>query len=73
MVRIIAPCKGCTERVADPNCHITCEKYLTFRRLKDEQKKELTEKAIQEQIQNDIERDRIRRAKTGQLKRRRKK
>lgn len=23
-------CKGCTERTAIPNCHMTCEKYLKF-------------------------------------------
>lgn len=67
MTRIIAPCKGCKERVAEPNCHTTCERYLTFRRLKDEQNAELHKKAVQESIQNDIERDRIRRASTGQL------
>ena len=25
-----SPCKGCTERCAEPNCHTTCEKYLSF-------------------------------------------
>ena len=24
------PCKGCTERVADPNCHGTCERYMKW-------------------------------------------
>lgn len=28
---ITAPCKGCTERCAIPNCHTTCEKYLKWR------------------------------------------
>lgn len=22
------PCKGCTDRTIEPNCHSTCEKYL---------------------------------------------
>lgn len=24
------PCKGCTDRRADPNCHIDCERYLAY-------------------------------------------
>lgn len=27
----ITVCMGCTERVADPNCHGYCEKYLAQR------------------------------------------
>lgn len=26
-----APCKGCTERTAVPNCHMTCEQYLKWK------------------------------------------
>ena len=26
-----APCKGCRERCAEPNCHTTCPRYLAFR------------------------------------------
>lgn len=26
-----APCKGCTDRCAEPNCHTTCPRYLAFR------------------------------------------
>ena len=25
------PCKGCDDRVAEPNCHATCEKYKAWR------------------------------------------
>lgn len=25
------PCKGCTDRVPDPKCHGTCEKYKAWR------------------------------------------
>lgn len=64
-MRLIAPCKDCPDRVPEPNCHITCEKYLTFKRLKEEQKSEQVKIAKMEQIQNDIERDRIRKASTG--------
>ena len=36
-------CQGCTERVAEPNCHMTCERYLA-ERDKLERKKELIRK-----------------------------
>lgn len=26
-----APCKDCKERVVEPNCHMTCEKYLSWK------------------------------------------
>lgn len=26
-----APCKGCTERTAVPNCHTTCKRYLDWK------------------------------------------
>lgn len=64
-MRLIAPCKDCPDRVPEPNCHMTCEKYLTFKRLKEEEKQRQTETAIHEQRMNDIERDRIRKASTG--------
>lgn len=25
-----APCKGCPDRVVEPNCHMTCERYKEF-------------------------------------------
>lgn len=25
-----APCRDCPDRVVEPNCHMTCEKYLEF-------------------------------------------
>lgn len=30
-----SPCKGCTERCAEPNCHTNCEKYRKFIEAKD--------------------------------------
>ena len=30
-----APCKGCSDRCADPNCHMTCDRYLAFRNERD--------------------------------------
>ena len=35
MKKPFSPCKGCTPetgRSADPNCHVTCEKYVAYRR-----------------------------------------
>lgn len=26
------PCFGCTDRVADPNCHSTCERHLAWKK-----------------------------------------
>ena len=31
----MAVCKDCTERVAIPNCHMTCERYLEEKRNHD--------------------------------------
>ena len=25
-----APCEGCPDRTVSPNCHTTCEKYLSY-------------------------------------------
>jgi len=30
-----APCEGCGDRVADPNCHTTCERYAAYRAHRD--------------------------------------
>lgn len=47
MGRIINPCYGCQDRVADPNCHDTCERYLLFKWLTAERKsKEREEKEL---------------------------
>lgn len=35
-----SPCKGCTERSVQPNCHSTCERYLAYRAWKDAQNAE---------------------------------
>lgn len=29
-----SPCLGCSDRVAEPNCHMTCEKYLAFQQFR---------------------------------------
>jgi len=43
---ITAPCKGCTERCAIPNCHTTCEKYKTWRDNDTKAKKEFKQRHI---------------------------
>ena len=42
------PCKGCTDRVVEPNCHTTCERYKEYT---DEQhrQKEVIRKAKERQ------------------------
>jgi hypothetical protein len=37
----ITCCNGCTERVADPNCHGYCEKYLAERAQLDQRNAEV--------------------------------
>lgn len=32
---VINCCKGCQDRCAEPNCHMTCERYLTQRAARD--------------------------------------
>lgn len=31
-----APCKNCPDRCVEPNCHMTCEKYLEFQAFRQE-------------------------------------
>ena len=36
-----SPCtRDCPDRCPDPNCHMTCEKYLKYRRILDEDNEE---------------------------------
>lgn len=42
------PCKDCTDRVVEPNCHMTCEKYKEFTN-KQQHRKELIRKAKEKQ------------------------
>lgn len=65
MTKLVAPCRGCEKR--EVGCHAICEGYLTYRKLKDEQKAEMVKIAKQEQIQNDIERDRKKKIATGKF------
>lgn len=39
-----APCKGCKDRVPEPNCHITCEKYIEFDKKMKQQRYEKLER-----------------------------
>ena len=66
------PCYGCTERVADPNCHGYCEKYLTFDKLCREFRAEKKRIAEENRILNGIEHDRIVKAATGRMYKRKK-
>ena len=68
MTKPQAPCLGCTfetGRSVEPNCHMTCEKYLAF----DRECKELREKRYkiieENRIQREIKERRIRLATSG--------
>ena len=67
MTKPQSPCLGCKERVAEPNCHGYCEKYIAFRNELDRQN---AEKYKQKQIYligSGIEVDRIRACTSGKL------
>lgn len=67
MTKPQSPCLGCKERVADPNCHGYCEKYIAFRKELDKQNAvEYKQKQIH-LIANGIEVDRIRACTNGKL------
>ncbi len=71
MTKLNAPCLGCKDRVAEPNCHITCEKYISFRKAKDEENaKSYHDKHLVMEA-NKIESDRIKAVATGKMYRRR--
>ena len=72
MKKPIAPCKGCQDRVIEPNCHITCIRYNEFVK-QSEQYREEKYKAIEaNRIQNEIENRRKKLAATGQMYRKKK-
>ena len=65
-----APCKGCEDRFI--GCHGLCEKYIEFTHLSELWRKEKIRIAEENRILNDIEHDRIVKAKTGKMYRRKK-
>lgn len=53
MIKVSAPCKGCTPetgRSVSPNCHDRCEKYLEYKRLNEEQKQEIRKLKHEEEL-----------------------
>lgn len=70
-MRLVAPCKGCEQR--EVGCHVWCEKYIEFRRLKDEQNEEIKRANEVNQALNDIERKRRISLATGRMRKRRNK
>lgn len=58
-----APCLGCKDRVADPNCHTTCEKYIKFDTANKALRAERIRVAEANRVQNEIENRRIDMAK----------
>lgn len=47
------PCKGCDHRVADPNCHGTCEDYILWAKANAEER----ERRINEKLHDFYIRD----------------
>lgn len=67
-----APCLGCKDRVADPNCHTTCEKYISFREAKTAENEKIHHDKKLEMEANSIEAERIIAISTGKIRRSRK-
>lgn len=67
MARLNGPCLGCKDRVADPPCHATCEKYTAFRKAKDQENEETYIQKKYVMDANGIEADRIRAVKSGKM------
>lgn len=58
MMKLIAPCKDCKDRVV--GCHSVCEKYITYRILKDKENEDREKQAALERDLNIIEKNRKR-------------
>lgn len=58
MAKPMSPCKGCTTetgRSTTPNCHMTCEKFLSFKKELDawnveRKRRTLTDTMVKEQL-----------------------
>jgi len=55
------PCRGCKERVAEPNCHPTCSRYQEFKRIKAEYNAIVGENKREYREQEDISYERLKR------------
>ena len=60
-----SPCLACPDRYV--GCHSKCERYMAFKDEKKEENAVRRKQANENRIQNEIERDRIRRAATGKM------
>lgn len=72
MKKPVAPCKGCPDRVPEPNCHITCLKYKEFVKQSEIYREEKYQAIEANRIQTDIENRRKKMAATGQMYRKKK-
>lgn len=50
-----SPCLGCDDRVPDPNCHITCEKYIAYSKACEKYRKESYKRKEHNRIMNEID------------------
>lgn len=62
-----SPCLGCTDRCPEPNCHMTCEQYLAFRRECDILQKARMKTAKEYDDMRFIEQRRIKLASEGRF------
>lgn len=57
MAKPMSPCKGCTTetgRSTTPNCHMTCEKFLSFRKELDAWNKERKKRRMPDTMVNEL-------------------
>ena len=62
-----SPCLGCPDRCPEPNCHITCERYLAYSKECEVLRKERLKVAEQHYDIRAIEKRRIKMASEGRF------
>lgn len=48
-----SPCKDCKDRVAEPNCHTTCKRYLEEKAKYNEKKQQIYDAKMQDAVERD--------------------
>ena len=62
-----SPCLGCPDRCPEPNCHMTCKKYIAFRKECDVLMQARAKTAREYDDQRYIEQRRIKMASEGKF------
>lgn len=46
------PCRGCPDRCPEPNCHLTCEKFIEWQKKIEEKKSVIVKKRKEQKVYN---------------------